>query len=187
MRWVRWMFQRSDLVLRQKHLDRQGDVCWRVVLVKNPLAILPQFRSSFSSSRPFTKVCRNLVVDLVNGLTFRHPIHVNNPPDVWKTISVALNLDLLCHAFFCHVELGLFQCTDWRLLSGSYWKNMIHHKLLSSVENLGCFLCFDECQHKCSFEFPFVQEWGFSAPSSNSLFSSWIFCTKSFEQFPCQC
>jgi len=32
------------------------------------------------------KVCQNvLLVDLVNGLTFRHPIHVNNPSDVEKT------------------------------------------------------------------------------------------------------
>ena len=36
----------------------------------------------FRSPHPFTKVCQNLlVVDLVNGLTFRHPIHVNNPSD----------------------------------------------------------------------------------------------------------
>ena len=33
----------------------------------------------------FTKVCQNLlVVNLVNSLTFRHPIHVNNPSDVGK-------------------------------------------------------------------------------------------------------
>jgi len=37
------------------------------------------------SSHPFMKVCQNLlVVDLVNGLTFRHPSHVNNPSDVEK-------------------------------------------------------------------------------------------------------
>ena len=56
--------------------------------------------------------------DLVNGLTFRHPIHVNNPLDVEKKTIIALNLDLLCHAFFCLGELGLFQCMDWHLLSG---------------------------------------------------------------------
>ena len=50
-------------------------------LVKNPWAVLPHFRSP--SSHPFTKVCQNLlVVYLVNDLTFRHPIHVNNPSDV---------------------------------------------------------------------------------------------------------
>jgi len=83
VRWVRWMFQHGDLVLRQKLLDRQGVVCRCLVLVKNPWAVFPHFRSS--SSHPFTKVCQNLlVVDLVNGLTFRHPIHVNNPSDVGK-------------------------------------------------------------------------------------------------------
>ena len=62
------MVQHGDLVLRQKHLDRQGVVCRCVVLVKNPSAILPHFRSS--SSHSFTKVFQNLlVVDLVNGLT----------------------------------------------------------------------------------------------------------------------
>jgi len=115
------MFQQGDRVLRQKYLDRQGVVCRHVVLVKNPWAALPHFRSSHS----FTKVCQNLhVVDLLNSLTFRHLIHMNNPSDVEKKkIIIALNLDLLCCAFFCLSELGLFQCIDWRLLSGSYWKN----------------------------------------------------------------
>jgi len=35
---------------------------------------------------------------------------------------------------------------------------MIHPKLLHSVKSLDSFQCFDECQQKCSFEFPFVQE-----------------------------
>jgi len=77
------MFQLGDLVVRQKCLDRQGVVCQRIVLVKNPWAVLPHFRSC--SSHPFKKVCQNLlVVDLVNGLTFRHPIHMKNPSDVEK-------------------------------------------------------------------------------------------------------
>ena len=66
-----------------KRLDREGVVCRRVVLVKKPWAILPHFRSF--SSHQFTKVCQNLlVVDLANGLTFRHQIHMNNPSDVGK-------------------------------------------------------------------------------------------------------
>ena len=61
-----------------KRHDRQGVVCRRVVLVKNPWDVLPHFR--LSSSHPFTKVClKLLVVDVVNGLTFRYPIHVNSP------------------------------------------------------------------------------------------------------------
>ena len=41
------------------------------------------FTCQVFSSHPFTKVCKTiLVVDLVNGLTFRHPIHVNNPSNV---------------------------------------------------------------------------------------------------------
>jgi len=80
------------------------------------------------SSHPLKKVCQNLlVVDLVNALTFRHPIHVNNPSDVEKKIIIALNLDLLCRVFFCLGELGLFQCRYWRVLSGSYWKKKKHN------------------------------------------------------------
>ena len=76
--------RRVILCFAKKSLDSQGVVCRRVVLVKNPRDVLPHFRS-FSSSHPFTKVCQNLlVVDLVNGLTFRHPIHLNNPLDVEK-------------------------------------------------------------------------------------------------------
>ena len=70
-----------------KSLDRQGVVCQHV-LVKNPWAILPHFRSS---SHPFTKVCQNvIVVDLVNGLTFRYPTHMSNPLDVGKKRSSLL-------------------------------------------------------------------------------------------------
>ena len=66
-------------------------------LGEEPMSCSSHFRSS--SSHPFTEVCQNiLVVDLVNGLTFRHPIYVNNPLDVENTIIIALNLDLLCCA-----------------------------------------------------------------------------------------
>ena len=87
-------------------------------LVEEPTSYSSTFQDFFS--HPFTKVCQNLlVVDLGNGLTFRQPIHMNNPSDVEKKI-IALNLDLLCRVFFCLGELGLFQCMDWRLLSESY-------------------------------------------------------------------
>ena len=50
---------------------------------EEPMSRSSHFRSS--SSHPFTKVCQNLlVVDLVNDLTFRHLIHLNNPLDVGK-------------------------------------------------------------------------------------------------------
>ena len=150
----------NTVILRfVKSLDRQGAVCRRIVLVKNPWAILPYFRSS--SSHPFTKVCQNLLVlDLVNGPTFRHPIHVNNPSDVKKKIIIALNLDLLCRAFFCLGELGLFQCMDWRLPSGSHWKkNHDSSQVITFSKMLGSFsLCFEECRQKCSFKFPFAQQ-----------------------------
>ena len=101
----------------------QGVVRRCVVLVNNPWAVLSHFRSSssssssslspsfsspsppsssssFSSSHPFTKVCQNLlVVDLVNGLTFRHPIHVNNPSKVKKRKDhncLKFGFDMLC-------------------------------------------------------------------------------------------
>ena len=61
----------------------EGIVSRCVVFVKTPRAILPHFRSF--SSHLFMKVCQNLLaVDLVNGLTFRNPIHMNNPSDVEK-------------------------------------------------------------------------------------------------------
>jgi hypothetical protein len=76
------MFQHGDLVLHQKPLGRQGVVCWRIVLVKNPAAVLPHFWSSF---HPFMKGCQNRLAEgLVNSLTFMHPIHVKNPSDVKK-------------------------------------------------------------------------------------------------------
>jgi len=130
------MFQHGDLVLRQK-LDRQGVVCRCVALVKKPWAVLPHFSSS---SHPFTKVCQNLrVVDLVNGLTFRHPFHLNNPLDVGKKIIIALNLGLLCRCFFCLGELGLFQYMDWRLRSRSYWKNHDSSEVITFSKKFGLY------------------------------------------------
>jgi hypothetical protein len=85
------MFQHAYLVLHQKRLDRQCIACRCAVMVKNPLALLPHFRSS--SSHPFTKDCQNLlIVDLVNGLTFRHLIIVNNSLDIKKRSSLLWNL-----------------------------------------------------------------------------------------------
>ena len=53
---------------------------------------------------------------------------------------------------------------------GRIEKTTIHHKLLRPLKCLGRFQCFEECQHKCSFEFPFVQERGVSAPSLKKNF-----------------
>ena len=181
------MFQQGDLVLRQKRLDRQGFVCRRVVLVKNPWAALPHFRPS--SSHPFTKFCQNLlVVDLVNGLTFRHQFHVNNPSDVEKNDHHCFKFGFALPCFLLPWWTGALPVyglvlTFWVVLK----KTMIHHRLLCSVKCLGRFRCFEECQHNCSFEFPFVQVSGVSAPSSNTLFSGWNCYVKSVEQFPCQC
>jgi len=80
--------------------------------------------------------------DMVNGLTFRHPIYVNNPSDVEKKTIIALNLDLLCHTFFCLGELGLFQCMDWRLLSGSYCKNHDSSQVITFSKKFGSFSMF---------------------------------------------
>ena len=106
-----------------KNILTDGAVCRRVVLVKSRCDVLTHFGSS-SSSHTFRKVLRFfrnlLAADPVNGLTFRHPIHVNNTSDVEKTIRIAFNLNLLCCASFCLGELGLFRCMDWCLLSGSY-------------------------------------------------------------------
>jgi len=37
-------------------------------------------------------------------------------------------------------------------------KTMIHHKLLRSLKSLGHLQCSEDCEHKCSVKFPFVQE-----------------------------
>jgi len=54
----------------------------------------PMSRSStfqVFSSHPLKKACQNLlVVDMVKGLNFRHPIHVNKPSDVEKKRSSLL-------------------------------------------------------------------------------------------------
>jgi hypothetical protein len=57
----------GDLVLRQKHLDRQCVVCRRVVMVKNPWAVLPHFKLKCSC-----KICRTLSLSmLANSATAR--------------------------------------------------------------------------------------------------------------------
>ena len=54
--YVFYYLQLLRLVFRQKRLDRQGVVCRRVVLVKNPWAVLPHFKSFLlTRSRSFVK------------------------------------------------------------------------------------------------------------------------------------
>jgi len=84
---------------------------------------------------------------------------MNNPSDAEKKIIIALNLDLLCLAFFCLGELGALPVhglalTFWVVLK----KNHDSSQVIMFSEKFGSFQCFEECQHKCSFEFPFVQE-----------------------------
>ena len=58
--------------------------------------------------------CRQniFIVKLIDSLIFRHPINVDNPPDIEKTIIIALNSDLLMRAFCFVGDWGLFQCMD---------------------------------------------------------------------------
>ena len=87
-------------------------------------------------------VCQNLlVVDLVNGLTFRHPIHVNNHSDVGgKNDHHALNLDLLCRAFFCLVELGSSSAwIDAYFLGCIEKKNQDSSQVITFSKSLGLF------------------------------------------------
>jgi hypothetical protein len=47
------------------------------------------------------KDCQSLlIVDLDNGLTFRHQINVNNTSDIEKTTITALKFDLALLCFF---------------------------------------------------------------------------------------
>jgi hypothetical protein len=137
-------------VLRQKRLDRQYVVRRRVVMVKNPWAVVSHFRSL--SSHPFTKGCQNLlIVDLVNGLTSRHPINVKNPSDIERNIK----LDLLFCAFFFLGNLGLFQCMDWRVVSGSYWKNHDSSQVITFPEKFGSFSVFWRTSAQMFIRVPF--------------------------------
>jgi hypothetical protein len=54
---------------------------------------------------------------------------------------------------------------------GRIKKTLIQYKLIPSVNGFDSFQCFEERQHKWSFEFIFVRVRGVSAPSSETLFS----------------
>lgn len=84
----------TDLVLCQKQCCVLACCLGRVVSLSSTFQVV--------FSHTLTKPCENLfVVDLVNNVSFRYAIHVNNPSGVKKEIIVALNLDVLCRAFFC--------------------------------------------------------------------------------------
>ena len=151
----------GNLVLHQKHLDRQGVVCLVHCLVEEPISYSSTFQVFFLS--PVHKVCQNLlVVDLVNGLNFRHPIHVNNPSDVEKNNHHCFIFGFAMPCFLLPWWTGVLPVhglvlTFWVILERRRRKKKptIHHKLLCSLKSLGHFQCFEECQHKCSFESPF--------------------------------
>jgi hypothetical protein len=64
------------------------------------------------------KGCQNLlIVDLVNGLNFRHPINVNILSDIGKNDHHGFQIGLALPCFFFLGEMELFQCMDWHLVS----------------------------------------------------------------------
>ena len=96
-------------------------VCWRIVLVKNPWAVFSHFPSSYTYT--FTKGCQNLLIMyLVNSSIFRYLFDVNNSSDIEKNNHQCFEFGIAHRAFFRLAELGLFQCMDWRLVPGSFWK-----------------------------------------------------------------
>ena len=69
---------------------------------------------------------------------------------------IYLNLDLLCHFFLALVNWGSSSAWIGTYFLGPIEKTMIHRKLLRSLRSLGRFQCFEQCQHKCSSQFPFL-------------------------------
>jgi len=75
-----------------------------------------------------------------------------------KTITIVLNLDLLCRAFFCLGDLGSSSAWIGAYCLSRIEKNHDSSQVITFSKSLGRFQCFEECQHKSSFEFPLVQE-----------------------------
>ena len=69
---------------------------------------------------------------------------MNNLFDVEKMITIALNLDLLCRAFFALVNWGSSSAWIGAYFLGRIEKTVINHKLLRSVKRLGRFQSFEE-------------------------------------------
>ena len=75
----------------------------------------------------------------IHEASFRHPINVDNPPDIEKNN----------HHFFefglAHARLGdwgLFQCMDFLLVSGSYWKIQVSSHVITFRKKSGTFSMF---------------------------------------------
>jgi len=135
------MFQHGDLVLRQKRLDRQSVVCRSVVLVENPRAVLPHFRSS--SSYLFTKVSQNLlVVALVNGLTLRHPIHLNNHSDVRKKARNCFKIWFVLPCFLLPWWFGALLLHELGLTLWVVLKNHDSSQVMTFCKKFGSFSLF---------------------------------------------
>ena len=116
-------------------------------LRENPWAILPYFRSP--SSHPFTKVCQNLlVVDLVNGLTFRHPIHVNNPSHVEKNNHHCFKFGFSLPCFLLPWSTGALPVHGLALTFWVALKKRDSSQVITFSKNLVRFQCFEECRHQ---------------------------------------
>jgi len=135
------MLHHWNVVFRQIPLHRERVGCWGVVVMKNPWGILPHVWSP--SSHTFTEGRQNIfIINLIDSLTFRHRINVDNPPDIEKTIIIALNLDLLMRTFFFLWDWGLSQCMDCLLVSGSYWKIQFSSHVITFWKKSGSFSMF---------------------------------------------
>jgi hypothetical protein len=81
---------------------------------------------------------------------------VNNPSDVGKNDHYCFKFGF---ALPCRALVNWGSSSAWigTYFLGHIEKTLMHHKLLQSQKSLGHFQCFEECQHKCSFEFPFAE------------------------------
>lgn len=65
------------------------------------------------------------VVFPINVLTLRYPLNCDNTLDIEREmISIAIKFALLIRTLLILRNVGVFQCTDWWFVSGSYWKNL---------------------------------------------------------------
>ena len=109
----------DNAVVGEKPTHYESSVKGCIVIMEQPVALMPQFRSFLPNVLPQT--AKNITVEPgIHGLAFGGIYMVHNPSNVENTMSVLSVTLQLCLAFFGLGDRGLFHCEDCCLVSGSY-------------------------------------------------------------------
>jgi len=113
------MWKGNNAVVGEKLMRYKSSVRGCIVIMEQPIACMPQFRSFLPNVLP--QAAKNIALELgIRGLAFGGKFMVHSPSNVEKHDEHALGRAVALLAFFGLGDPGLFHCEGCCLVLGSY-------------------------------------------------------------------